>query len=52
MTTMQKPGKILVASQYYVPDPTTTAVYMTAIAEGIGGRPPSGRSIRVALFQV
>ncbi len=31
----QKPGKILVASQYYVPDPTTTAVYMTAIAEGL-----------------
>jgi colanic acid biosynthesis glycosyl transferase WcaI len=35
MTTMQKPGKILVASQYYVPDPTTTAAYMTAIAEGL-----------------
>jgi colanic acid biosynthesis glycosyl transferase WcaI len=35
MTTMQKPGKILVVSQYYVPDPTTTAVYMTAIAEGL-----------------
>ena len=32
---MQKPGKILVASQYYVPDPSTTAVYMAAIAEGL-----------------
>ena len=32
---MQKPGKILVVSQYYVPDPSTTAVYMTAIAEGL-----------------
>ena len=35
MTTMQKPGKILVVSPHYVPDPTTTAVYMTAIAEGL-----------------
>jgi len=35
MTTMQEPGKILVASQYYVPDPSTTAVYMAAIAEGL-----------------
>jgi colanic acid biosynthesis glycosyl transferase WcaI len=34
MTTMQKPGKILVASQHYVPDPSTTAVYMAAI-EGL-----------------
>lgn len=32
---MQKPGKILVASQHYLPDPTTTAVYMTAIADGL-----------------
>jgi len=32
---MQEPGKILVASQYYVPDPSTTAVYMAAIAEGL-----------------
>ena len=32
---MQKPGKILVVSQHYVPDPTTTAVYMAAIAEGL-----------------
>jgi putative colanic acid biosynthesis glycosyltransferase WcaI len=30
---MQKPGKILVVSQYYVPDSSTTAIYMTAIAE-------------------
>jgi colanic acid biosynthesis glycosyl transferase WcaI len=35
MTTMQKPGKILVASQYYLPDASTTAVYMAAIAEGL-----------------
>jgi colanic acid biosynthesis glycosyl transferase WcaI len=32
---MQKPGKILVASQYYVPDSSTTATYMAAIAEGL-----------------
>lgn len=32
---MQKPGKIIVASQYYAPDSSTTAVYMTAIAEGL-----------------
>jgi len=32
---MQKPGKILVASQYYLPDSTTTAVYLAAIAEGL-----------------
>ena len=32
---MQEPGKILVASQYYLPDSTTTAVYLTAIAEGL-----------------
>jgi colanic acid biosynthesis glycosyl transferase WcaI len=32
---MQKRGKILVASQYYVPDSSTTAVYMAAIAEGL-----------------
>jgi colanic acid biosynthesis glycosyl transferase WcaI len=32
---MQKPGKILVASQHYLPDPSTTAVYMASIAEGL-----------------
>jgi colanic acid biosynthesis glycosyl transferase WcaI len=35
MTTMQKLRKILIASQYYVPDPSTTGVYMAAIAEGL-----------------
>jgi colanic acid biosynthesis glycosyl transferase WcaI len=35
MKAMQKPGKILVASQYYLPDSTTTAVYLAAIAEGL-----------------
>jgi colanic acid biosynthesis glycosyl transferase WcaI len=32
---MRKPGKILIASQYYVPDSSTTAVYVAAIAEGL-----------------
>jgi putative colanic acid biosynthesis glycosyltransferase WcaI len=32
---MQKPGKILIASQHYLPDSSTTSVYMTAIAEGL-----------------
>lgn len=32
---MQKPGKLLVASQHYLPDISTTAVYMTAIAEDL-----------------
>lgn len=32
---MQKLGKILVASQHYVPDSSTTATYMAAIAEGL-----------------
>jgi len=35
MTAMRKPGKILVACQYYVPDSSTTATYTTAIAEGL-----------------
>jgi colanic acid biosynthesis glycosyl transferase WcaI len=35
MTTMPKPGKILVASQYYARDSSTTAVYMAAIAQGL-----------------
>jgi glycosyltransferase involved in cell wall biosynthesis len=32
---MQKPGKILVATQHYPPDSSTTAVYIAAIAEGL-----------------
>jgi colanic acid biosynthesis glycosyl transferase WcaI len=32
---MVKPGKILVVSQYYPPDSSTTAVYIAAIAEGL-----------------
>jgi putative colanic acid biosynthesis glycosyltransferase WcaI len=32
---MQKPGKILVVTQHYPPDSSTTAVYLAAIAEGL-----------------
>jgi colanic acid biosynthesis glycosyl transferase WcaI len=32
---MLKPGKILVVSQYYPPDSSTTAVYIATIAEGL-----------------
>jgi colanic acid biosynthesis glycosyl transferase WcaI len=32
---MHTPGKIVIASQYYAPDPSTTATYITAIAEGL-----------------
>ena len=32
---MKNPGKILVASQHYPPDSSTTAVYIAAIAEGL-----------------
>jgi colanic acid biosynthesis glycosyl transferase WcaI len=32
---MPKPGKILVASQHYPPDSSTTATYIAAIAEGL-----------------
>ena len=32
---MAKPGKILVASQYYPPDSSSTATYIAAIAEGL-----------------
>ena len=32
---MLKPGKILVVSQYYPPDSSTTAVYVATIAEGL-----------------
>ena len=35
MTSMRAPGKIVVASQHYAPDPSTTATYLTAIAEGL-----------------
>src|ERR1700736_2830238 len=36
MTSMRRPGKIVVVSQHYAPDPSTTATYMTAIANGLG----------------
>ena len=29
------PGKIVIVSQYFAPDPTTTATYVTAIADGL-----------------
>jgi colanic acid biosynthesis glycosyl transferase WcaI len=32
---MQQPGKILVVTQHYPPDPTTTAVYVGAIAQAL-----------------
>jgi hypothetical protein len=32
---MNAPGKIVIVSQYYAPDPSTTATYMTAIADGL-----------------
>jgi colanic acid biosynthesis glycosyl transferase WcaI len=32
---MSKPGKIVIVSQHYAPDPSTTATYLTAIAEGL-----------------
>jgi colanic acid biosynthesis glycosyl transferase WcaI len=35
MTSKRTPGKIVIVSQYYAPDPTTTATYLTAIAEGL-----------------
>jgi colanic acid biosynthesis glycosyl transferase WcaI len=35
ITAMPKLGKILIASQHFVPDSSTTAVYMTAIAEAL-----------------
>jgi colanic acid biosynthesis glycosyl transferase WcaI len=35
MMSMRAPGKIVVVSQYYAPDPSTTATYMTAIANGL-----------------
>src|SRR5882724_9825160 len=35
MTSMRAPGKIVIVSQYFAPDPSTTATYLTAIAEGL-----------------
>ena len=32
---MQKPGKVVVASQHYPPDPSTTAAIMAAISERV-----------------
>ena len=32
---MQAPGKIVIVSQHFAPDPTTTATYLTAIARGL-----------------
>jgi hypothetical protein len=31
---MRTPGKVVIVSQHYAPDPTTTATYLTAIADG------------------
>jgi colanic acid biosynthesis glycosyl transferase WcaI len=35
MTVMRSPGKIVIVSQHFAPDPTTTATYLTAIARGL-----------------
>jgi glycosyltransferase involved in cell wall biosynthesis len=35
MTKMRKSGKLIVVSEHYAPDPSTTATYMTAIAKGL-----------------
>jgi glycosyltransferase involved in cell wall biosynthesis len=32
---MRRPGKIVIVSQHFAPDPTTTATYLTAIAGGL-----------------
>jgi hypothetical protein len=32
---MRTPGKIVIVSQYYAPDPSTRATYLTAIANGL-----------------
>ena len=37
MTSIRAPGKIVIVSQHYAPDPTTTATYLTAIAGGLTG---------------
>ena len=35
MTSIRAPGKIVIVSQHYAPDPSTTATYLTAIAGGL-----------------
>ena len=35
MTSIRPPGKIVMVSQHYAPDPSTTATYLTAIAGGL-----------------
>ena len=35
MTSKRTPGKIVIVSQHYAPDPSTTATYLTAIADGL-----------------
>jgi colanic acid biosynthesis glycosyl transferase WcaI len=35
MTSTPTPGKIVIVSQHYAPDPSTTAIYPTAIANGL-----------------
>lgn len=35
MTSIRAPGKIVIVSQHYAPDPSTTATYLTAIAHGL-----------------
>jgi len=35
MTSARTPGKIVIVSQHFAPDPTTTATYLTAIAGGL-----------------
>jgi glycosyltransferase involved in cell wall biosynthesis len=35
MTSIRAPGKIVIVSQHFAPDPSTTATYLTAIAGGL-----------------
>jgi colanic acid biosynthesis glycosyl transferase WcaI len=35
IASMRTPGKIVIVSQFYAPDPSTTATYMAAIANGL-----------------
>jgi hypothetical protein len=35
MQSIRKTGKIVIVSQHCAPDPSTTATYLTAIAEGL-----------------
>jgi colanic acid biosynthesis glycosyl transferase WcaI len=37
---MEHAGKVIIVSQYYAPDPSTTAAYMTAIAETLAREMP------------